>query len=110
MLDHTHLAARRSFVASAHGHADFPIQNLPLGVFAPEDGMGTPRTGIAIGEMILDLDASLAAGLLRGEASAAAEAAAGGALNALLALGAAHRRALRAQVFALLEDLSLIHI
>ena len=104
MLDHTHLATRRSFVASAHGHADFPIQNLPLGVFAPEGGMGAPRAGIAIGDMILDLEATLAAGLLRGEAAVAAEAARSGALNALLALGAAHRRALRAQIFALLED------
>ncbi len=25
----------RSWVASAEGHPDFPIQNLPLGVFAP---------------------------------------------------------------------------
>ena len=104
MLDHTHLATRRSFVASAHGHADFPIQNLPLGVFAPEDGMGAPRAGVAIGDMILDLEATLAAGLLRSEAAEAAEAARGGALNALLALGAAHRRALRTQIFALLEE------
>ena len=28
---HTHDPARRSWVASANGHADFPIQNLPLG-------------------------------------------------------------------------------
>ena len=27
--------ARRSWVASANGHADFPIQNLPFGVFSP---------------------------------------------------------------------------
>ena len=104
MLDHTHLAALRSFVASANGHADFPIQNLPLGVFAPDEGKAAPRAGIAIGDMILDLDATLAAGLLRDEAAVAVEAARGGALNALLALGAAHRRALRAQVFALLEE------
>ncbi|WP_236462906.1 hypothetical protein, partial [Pseudomonas syringae] len=25
---------RRSWVASANGHADFPLQNLPLGVFS----------------------------------------------------------------------------
>ena len=32
-LDETHDPARQSWVASANGHADFPIQNLPLGVF-----------------------------------------------------------------------------
>ncbi len=32
-LDRTHDAARRSWVVSANGHRDFPLQNLPLGVF-----------------------------------------------------------------------------
>ena len=35
MTDHTHAAAARSWVASANGQADFPIQNLPVGVFSP---------------------------------------------------------------------------
>jgi fumarylacetoacetase len=99
MLDATHDAARRSFVASANGHPDFPIQNLPLGVFAPSGG--TPRAGVAIGEMILDLEAVLAAGLLDG---AAEEAATGGALNAALALGGGPRRALRARLSGLLAE------
>ena len=33
MVDATHDARRRSFVESADEHPDFPIQNLPLGVF-----------------------------------------------------------------------------
>lgn len=33
--------------------SDFPIQNLPFGVFSPRGG--TPRAGVAIGEMIVDL-------------------------------------------------------
>jgi fumarylacetoacetase len=102
MTDHTHLASRRSFVASANGHADFPIQNLPLGVFSPAGG--TARAGVAIGDMILDLDAVLAAGLLDGAAEEAAAAATGGALNALLALGAGPRRALRLRLFDLLAE------
>lgn len=102
MQDHTHLAARRSFVASANGHPDFPIQNLPLGVFSPAGG--TKRAGVAIGDMILDLDALLAAGLLDGAAEEAAAAATGGALNALLALGAGPRRALRLRLFDLLSE------
>ncbi len=102
MIDHTHDQAARSFVASANGHADFPIQNLPLGIFAPQGG--TARAGIAIGEMILDLDAVLAAGLLDGAAEEMAAAAEGGALNEALALGAGPRRALRHALFALLSE------
>lgn len=102
MTDETHKPNARSFVASANGHPDFPIQNLPLGIFAPQDG--TPRGGVAIGDMILDLDAVLAAGLLDGAAEEAAAAAEGGTLNEMLALGATPRRALRARLFALLSE------
>ncbi|HEX6012108.1 MAG TPA: hypothetical protein VFY87_09980, partial [Geminicoccaceae bacterium] len=66
-LDTTHDPGRQSWVASANGHPDFPIQNLPLGVFAPSGGR--PRGGIAIGDEILDLAAALEAGLLAGEAA-----------------------------------------
>jgi len=34
-LDETHDPARTSWVEGADGHADFPIQNLPYGVFSP---------------------------------------------------------------------------
>ncbi len=102
MPDHTHDAARHSFVASANGHADFPIQNLPLGVVSP--GGATPRAAVAIGEEILDLEALLDAGLLHGAAADAAEAARGGTLNGLLALGPNARRALRARLSDLLAE------
>lgn len=101
-IDETHDPALVSWVASAHGHPDFPIQNLPLGVFSPP-GKG-PRGGIAIGDMILDLAALAMSGLLEGEARIAAQAAAGQALNPLLALGAGPRRALRRGVSELLSD------
>jgi fumarylacetoacetase len=42
-LDETHDPKRRSWVASANGHSDFPIQNLSLGVFTPPNG--GPRGG-----------------------------------------------------------------
>ena len=102
LTDETHDPARTSWVARADGHADFPVQNLPLGIFSPAGG--APRGGIAIGESILDLAALAARGLLEGEALTAAAAAAGATLNPLLALGAAPRRALRARVSALLSD------
>ena len=48
-------ASLRSWVASAPDHPDFPIQNLPFGVFSPL--AGAPRGGVAIGDEILDLRA-----------------------------------------------------
>ncbi|MCJ2185518.1 fumarylacetoacetase [Novosphingobium beihaiensis] len=100
MIDETHDPARTSWVPGADAHADFPIQNLPLGVFSREGE--DPRGGIAIGNNILDLAALALSGLLEGEAMAAASAAAAPALNAMLALGAGPRQALRRRVSALL--------
>jgi fumarylacetoacetase len=99
-IDETHDPKRASWIASAQGHAEFPIQNLPLGVFSVDGD--APRGGIAIGESIFDLKAALAAGLFAGEAEQAAMAAAGAVLNPLLALGGGPRRALRRRVSALL--------
>jgi fumarylacetoacetase len=53
-IDGTHDPALTSWVDSANGHPQFPIQNLPLGVFSPPGG--DPRAGVAIGDSILDLD------------------------------------------------------
>jgi len=102
MIDHTHDPLLQSWVPSARGHADFPIQNLPLGMFGPL--AGSPRGGIAIGDMILDLRAVHEEGLLDEEAQSAAHACIGPSLNPLLALGAAPRRALRDAVSALLQE------
>ena len=99
MTDATHDASRRSWVASANGHAEFPIQNLPFGVFSPLGDR--PRGGVAIGDAILDLEAAIPH--LGRAARAAAEAASGATLNPLLALGAAERRALRAALADLLD-------
>lgn len=70
----------RSWVASANGHADFPLQNLPLGIFSINGS--APRSGVAIGDAILDLHAALDE--FDGEARRAVEATAGGQLNAFL--------------------------
>ncbi len=76
----------RCWVPGADAHPDFPIENLPLGVFSI--GGDAPRAGVAIGDHVLDL---AAAGL---DVPVP--------LNAFLAQGAAARRALRARVTALL--------
>ena len=100
--DHTHDPSLQSWVADANGHADFPIQNLPFGVFGPL--AGAPRGGVAIGDHILDLRALHEAGLLDDEAQAALALCVGPTLNGFLALGAAPRQALRDALSALLQE------
>jgi fumarylacetoacetase len=57
-LDETHDPALRSWVESANEPGcDFPIQNLPLGVFRRKRSAEKPRGGAAIGDRILDLAA-----------------------------------------------------
>src|ERR1700750_3462955 len=84
-IDETHDTGRASWVTSAHGQTEFPIQNLPFGVFSPAGG--SPRGGVAIGDQIFDLRAGLEAGLFSGEAARAAEMAARGTPNPLMGLG-----------------------
>ena len=96
-IDHTHDPALQSWVASANGHPDFPIQNLPHGVFSTQGK--APSGGVAIGDSILDIARLLKAGLLTG---GAAEAAAKSSLNGFLAVGADARTALRHALSAFL--------
>jgi fumarylacetoacetase len=99
MIDETHDPARTSWVESANAHPDFPIQNLPLGVFST--GNSEPRIGVAIGDMILDLKAVSAAGLLDDHWTLALGL---GSLNAWFAHGPGDARALRQRLSALLSD------
>lgn len=92
---------RSSWLASANGHADFPLQNLPLGIFSQGDERR--RGGVAIGDRTLDLQAALQAGLFQGLARQAAEAASGDCLNDYFALGSTARQALRAALQELLD-------
>ena len=97
-----HTANARSWVEHANGHSDFPLQNLPLGIFSrPGEAR---RCGVAIGDAILDLEAVLAAGLFDGAAKAAVEATRGGVLNAFFALGRNARVALRERLLVLLGE------
>ncbi|MBL6750565.1 MAG: fumarylacetoacetase [Nevskia sp.] len=94
-LNSTHDPQLRSWLASANAaDADFPIQNLPFGVFRRRGSSEPFRGGVAIGDAIVDLGA--AAPLFAGLAAEAAAAAARPALNALMALGAPAASALRA--------------
>jgi fumarylacetoacetase len=55
-LDHTHDPKLASWVEGAEAGSDFPIQNLPIGIFSEAKGMRRP--GIAIGDYIFDLVAA----------------------------------------------------
>ena len=100
-------SVRQSWVASANGHADFPLQNLPFGVFRRAGTSETPRVGVAIGDDILDIPACVAAELFKAfgdDVQHAARACVSPSLNALMGLGAASRRALRDALTALLAS------
>lgn len=98
-LNETHDPQRRSWVESANAaETDFPIQNLPFGVF--DDGKGA-RGGVALGDRIVDLSALLTAGLIEGEAARAASS------SSLLGLFEQPREAvsvLRAALFRLYNE------
>jgi fumarylacetoacetase len=72
-LNETHDAGLASWVPSANARGtDFPVQNLPLGVFRRAGSGEAFRGGVAIGDQILDLAAALNAGELAGSGLAAA--------------------------------------
>jgi fumarylacetoacetase len=96
----THDPARTSWVPSAQGHLDFPIQNLPLGIFRRSGTNDTPSVGVAIGDLILDLAASAAA--LGIPSAPLAELCVQPSLNPLMAAGRQQWSALRREVSGLL--------
>ena len=111
-IDPTNDPALRSWVQTANVRgADFPIQNLPFGIFRRAGTREAPRVGVAIGAAILDMAACLAAGLFDedSEARQAATACAMPTLNELMSRGASARRALRNAISALLAESAAVH-
>src|SRR4051812_19843742 len=99
MLNRTHDPDRVSWIESANKlAADFPLQNLPFGVFLPSTG-AAPRIGVAIGDEVLDLAAAAESRLLPATLSQACQQPT---LNALLAAGPTEWTALRACLSELL--------
>jgi len=100
-LDATNDPQKKSWVCAANlPQSDFPIQNLPLGVFRRRGSAEPFRGGIAIGDQVVDLGLLGAQPLgLNPEARAAIAAGAGSALNGLMQLGPAAWSALRNAVF-----------
>jgi fumarylacetoacetase len=104
MIDETHDRARQSWVGSANGHSEFPLQNLPFGVFKRRGSSEAARVGVAIGDQILD--AAAVAPFVDASAREAAAACASPHLNGLMALGPAAWSALRRTLSRMLSDAS----
>src|SRR5215475_10650707 len=96
-LDRTHDPDLRSWVPVA-ADSDFPIQNLPFGVFRPL--RSNARIGVAIGDQVLDLSALFRAGkFVLGKDNIFDR----DALNDFMSLGPDAWRSVRAIVSRLLE-------
>lgn len=94
------MALHRSFVPGANlAETDFPLNNLPCGVFSIAGG--APRLGMAIGDQILDVTGAEAKGLIVLPGGPYLNASV---WNGLMAAGAAVWAELRAQVTALLSE------
>ena len=91
-----------SWVASANGHGEFPIENLPWGIFSHGASDRGPRVGVAIGDSVLDVKMAAERGLLDGLGFAAERVLGGATLNAFMGLTRAEWRGARARVGALL--------
>jgi len=102
-LNQTHDPALRSWVSAANvAGCDFPIQNLPFGIFSrgPSD---IARGGVAIGDTILDLAAGVESRLFDGAALVAARVATQPQLNALMSVPGETVSALREALSKLLS-------
>ena len=87
-IDATHDPNLRSWVRSANQPGtDFPIQNLPFGVFQRRGEADRPRVGVAIGDQILDLTACRISKLLQDLPESLQIACAAPTLNPLMAMG-----------------------
>ncbi len=97
MTDETHDPSLVSWVGGAQPGSDFPVQNLPLGIFS--EGKGLRRPGVAIGDYILDLGgiADLLDEDWREDLSRPV-------LNAWLSRGPDEHRALRGRLSEILTD------
>lgn len=104
-LNSTHDPKARSWVTSANEEtSEFPIQNLPFGVFQTKGKSDGFRIGVAIGDSIVDMPKALASGALEGLSNDAKLALGASSLNAFMALGKQNWSQVRASLFAALSE------
>jgi fumarylacetoacetase len=103
-LNETHDPAARSWVDSANVRGcEFPIQNLPYGVFSR--GKPMPCVGVAIGDQVLDLSGAICDGMPAAIETLTCDVLQDASLKTLMGLGVERWRALRSSIFrALRED------
>lgn len=100
-MNATHDPSLKSWVESANDPStDFPIQNLPFGVFSRGDEQ--PRCGVAIGDRILDVSA-LSRELFSGGAATVAAHCASSTLKAVMAESPENISACRARLSSILS-------
>ncbi len=99
-MDATNDRAQTSWVEVSPG-SDFPIQNLPYGVF--QRGKLPSSVGVAIGEQILDLGALHNAGLFGDTCLSGENVFAADSLNAFMAMGRQAWTEARARISSLLQ-------
>jgi fumarylacetoacetase len=98
-LNETHDPSLLSWVESANeAGSDFPIQNLPFGVFRRQGTTEPFRGGIAIGDRVIDLELLVDARVLGTGVTKLAATAAKPALNDFMALGMAAWSGLRLEI------------
>ena len=103
-MNETHDPERTTWVESAQAPTDFPIQNLPYGVFRRRGTLERPRVGVAIGTDVLDLSACVEVVGFTGPSEKATQACTSHTLNGLMSLDRQHWSSLRQQVSALLSQ------
>jgi fumarylacetoacetase len=104
-LNKTHSAELKSWVDSANRKgSDFPIQNLPFGVFSHTDLSEAPQIGVAIGTEILDLRRCAELGLLDSIDGRTRNAVRSTRLNELMSLGHEASSEIRSQLSHLLDE------
>src|ERR1051325_1212188 len=104
-INETHDPRLRSWVESANQpDGDFPIQNLPFGVFRRAPTTEPPRIGVAIGDSVLDLAACARVGSLDDLPPDLRDACRSSSLNVLMALGSQACSPLRRRLSELLGE------
>lgn len=83
-------------------NSDFPIQNLPFGVFSV--GSEAPRPGVALGDYVIDLKALADLGYFEGLGFSTKQVFSQATLNSFLDQGKANWRATRARISELFRE------
>lgn len=94
-INETHDPQLKSWVESANGHPQFPIQNLPFSVTRRRNSAEKWRGAVAIGDKVLDLAQLQSLEVFEGQTQECINAAAQPNLNSFMSLGQASNSALR---------------